>query len=102
MNVDDIFEATSCTAEDVETGYQPEQKRPGDCRHVWYWVGAERRCRGCVPEPPASPPNQHIREGDQYAYDIVTGDPYIDKAIARHRGSIPRPWWWRLRRWWRS
>ena len=52
--------------------------------------------------PPESPPNQHIREGDQYAYDIVTGDPYIDKAIARHRGSIPRPWWWRLRRWWRK
>ena len=103
MSGDDLLKAISCTTEDIESWEQPEQKRPDGCGHVWYWSGSERRCKGCIPEPPKGPPNQHCKSlTDPHAYDVVTGDAYIDREIARQRGLYPRPWWWRIRRWWRG
>ena len=46
---------------------------------------------------PAPPPNQWCRSrADPHPYDVVTGDPRIDKQIAIHRGLYPKPWWRRL------
>jgi len=45
---------------------------------------------------PVPPPNQWVRKGRPIAFDIVTGDPQIDREIARNRGLLPLPWWRRL------
>ena len=55
------------------------------------------------PPPPKGPPNRWcLSLTDQHPYDIVTGDPHIDREIARNRGLYPRPLWWHIRRWWRG
>ncbi len=54
-----------------------------------------------IVERPKEPPLQWVPDGDIYApFDNVTGNCRIDREIARWRGRYPRPWWWRLRRWW--
>ena len=50
------------------------------------------------PPPPVGPPNRWVVCGDPIAFDIVTGNPRIDREIARSRGLYPQPWWRRL--WW--
>ena len=54
MSADDPIKSISCTAEDIETWEQPEQKRPDGCGHVWHWVDGERRCKGCACEEPVA------------------------------------------------
>ena len=50
-------------------------------------------CKG----PPVGPPNQWCRSlSDPHPYDVVTGDPRIDKQISISRGLYPKPWWRRI------
>ena len=56
-----------------------------------------------APLPPKPPPNRWCKHMlDPHPFDIVTGNVRVDREIARQRGFYPRPWWWRLRRWWRA
>ena len=43
---------------------------------------------------PRGPPYQWCGSfNDPQPYDVVTGDPHIDKQIAINRGLYPKPWW---------
>lgn len=55
-----------------------------------------------IPPPPIGPPNQWVVQGDPYAFDIVTGDVKIDRAIARRRGLYPPTFFQRMRRIWNA
>ena len=46
---------------------------------------------------PVAPPNQWCKSrNDPHPFDVVTGDPRIDKQIAIRRGFYPKPWWHRI------
>jgi hypothetical protein len=53
-------------------------------------------------DKPEGPPNRWCKSlTDPNSYEKVTGDPHIDREIARNRGLYPRSLWWRLKQWFR-
>ena len=58
-------------------------------------------CNLEVPSPvkPEPPQNEWIQSGSPISFPKLTGDPKLDREIARVRGQYPLPWWSRLFNW---